>query len=66
MGWFHILVWWIKSQKRCLKSEESQPTPPPSAQGSSTRKIIPHNFWLQKPERIELVGETAGMPSSSS
>ena len=27
--------------------------PGPLAQGSSARKINPHNFWLQKPEGIE-------------
>ena len=27
---------------------------------SRARKISPHNFWLQRPVRIELVGEATG------
>ena len=40
--------------------------PGTSAQGSSSRKISSHNFWLHKPVGIELVEETAGAPSNSS
>ena len=42
------------------------PTSGPPAQGSSVRKINPHNFWLHKPAGIQLVEETSGAPSSSS
>ena len=42
------------------------PTPGTPAQGSSARKISPHNFWLQKPAWIESVEETFGAPSISS
>ena len=42
-----------------------RPTPGPLAKGFSVRKISPHDFWLQKPARIELVEETVGAPSSS-
>ena len=39
-----------------LSSQESQPhTSPLPAQGSSARKITPHNFWLQNPVGIESV-----------
>ena len=31
-----------------------QPHDRPPAQGSSARKISPHNFWLKKPAGIEL------------
>ena len=41
------------------------PTPGPPAQGSSDRKISPHNFWLQKPAGIESVEETSAVSSSS-
>ena len=44
----------------------SSPTLGPPAQGSSARKISPHNFWLQTPAGIESVEEAAGAPSSSS
>ena len=33
-----------------------RPTPGPLAQGSSTRKVSPCNFWLPKPAGIEAVG----------
>ena len=44
------------------------PTPGPPVQGSSARKISPHNFCLQKPVGVESVGKkkTAGTPRSSS
>ena len=49
-------------------SEAKSPshTSGPPAQGSSARKISPHNFWLQKPVGIEWVEEPAGAPRSSS
>ena len=36
------------------------------AQVPSARKIMPHNFWLQKPAGIESVEEDAGTLSSFS
>ena len=56
----------LKIQEGYLRSEESQPTPGPLAQGSSARKISPHNFWLQNSVGIESVEETSGAPCSSS
>ena len=37
-----------------LGARSSSPIPGPIAQGSSARKISPYNFWLQKPEGIDL------------
>ena len=48
-----------------LRREEFQSHTRPQIQGSSVRKISPHNFWLQKPVGIEPVAETAGAPSGS-
>ena len=47
-------------------SRSPSPTPGLPAQGSSARKISPHNFWLQKSVRIESVEENSGVSSSSS
>ena len=56
---------WIKIWEGYLRSEESQPhTRPAPAQGSSARKVNPHNFWLQKPLGVESVEKTSGAPSS--
>ena len=57
-------MWWIKIEDSGMKCPSS--TAGPQAQGSSARKTSPHNLWLQKPEGIESVEETAGAPSSSS
>ena len=65
-GWSHTHVWRIKTQEGYLKSKESQPYTRPLAQGSSARKVSPHNFWLQKLAGIESVEETSGPPNSSS
>ena len=50
--------------------EQGVPAPhqAPPAQGSSARKVSPHDFWLQKPAGflIESVEETSGAPGSSS
>ena len=45
-GWSHIHVWWIKIGRDTLGMRDPRPRPDDSAQGSSTRKINPHNFWL--------------------
>ena len=57
---------WTKIREGYLQSEESRPIPGPPAQGSSVRKLSPHNFRLRKPVGIELVEEAAGAPSSYS
>ena len=65
----HVLdknSWWIKIQKGYLGSEEYQPHTRAPSPGFSDRKIIPHNFWLQKPVGVELVEEASRVPSSSS
>ena len=55
----------VKIQEGYLMSEESQPQTILPTQGSSARKISPHNFWLQNPVGIDWVEETARTPSSS-
>ena len=62
----HTHVWWIKVEEGYLRSKAFQPHTRPSAQGSSAKKISPHNFWLQKPVGIESVEETSRALSSSS
>ena len=42
------------------------PTPEPPDEGSSARKISPHNPWLQKPVEIESGEETSRVPSTYS
>ena len=51
-----------------ISQEQGVPAPQqaPPAQGSRSRKIIPHNFWLQITVGIESVEETSGAPSISS
>ena len=49
-----------------LRNEVPSPIPGTTSQGSSTRKISPQNFWLQKAVENEPVEETAGFPGSSS
>ena len=53
-------------QEEYLRSEESQPHTRLPAQVSSSRKISPHNFWLQNQAGIDSVEETARVQSSSS
>ena len=43
-------------------AKSPSPTPGPSTQGSNVRKVSPHNFWLQKPVKIESVEETSEVP----
>ena len=45
-GWSHIYVWWIKIGRDILGARDPSPRPDHPAQGSSDRKISPHNFWL--------------------
>ena len=42
----HTHVWWIKIRRDTSGVRDPSPTPYPQAQGSSARKISPHNFWL--------------------
>ena len=39
-------VWWIKIGRDTAGVRDPHPTPDYPAQGSSARKISPHNFWL--------------------
>ena len=57
---------WTKTRVGYLRSKEYQTHTRPPAQDSSSRKVSPHNFWLQKPVGIELVEETSRAPSNSS
>ena len=46
-GWSYIHMWWIKFGKDTSRVRDPSPRPDhPAAQGSSTRKMNPHNFWL--------------------
>ena len=45
-GWSHIHVWWIKIGKDTWGMRDPSQRPDHTAQGSSIRKIKPHNFWL--------------------
>ena len=58
-GWFHIQVW-IKTGRNTSRTSDTSPRPDYLAQGSCTRMISSHNFWLQKPVVVEAVEETAG------
>ena len=42
----HIHVWWIKIRRYTLGVSDPSPSPDHTAQGSSAKKINPHNFWL--------------------
>ena len=48
MSWPHIHMWWNKFCRDILGARNPSPTPGPTAQDSSARKVRPHNFWLQK------------------
>ena len=45
-GQYHTYMWWIKIRRDILGVRYPSPTPDHPAQGSSARKIRPHNFWL--------------------
>ena len=45
-GQSNIYVWWVKIGKDTLGDSNPSPSPDCTAQGSSTRKINPHKFWL--------------------
>ena len=63
-GWAHTHV--DKNPGGMSQEQVPQPTPGPPAQDSSARKMIPSNFWMQKPVWMEKVEEAAGALSSSS
>ena len=43
--WSHIHMWWIKIRRHTSGARDLSPKPDyPAAQGSSARKINPHNF----------------------
>ena len=44
-GWSHTHMWWIKIGRDSLGVRDSSPTSDHTAQGSSARKLHPHNFW---------------------
>ena len=54
----------LKFGREFLGARSASPKPGHLEQGSSARKISPHNFWLQKPVGNELVEETSGVPSN--
>ena len=64
-GWSHIHVWWIKIGRGTSGTKDLSPGPDHIAQGSSTRKISPHNFCLQKPGRVGMAEETVGFSRDS-
>ena len=43
---FPHLLWWIIIWRDTSEVRDPSPRPDYPAQGSSTRKINPHNFWL--------------------
>ena len=43
---YHTHAYWIKIRRYTLGAKDPTPTPDHPAQGSSTRKVSPHNFWL--------------------
>ena len=43
-GWSHIHMWWIKIGKDNWGMSDPSPRPDCVAQGSSARKLKPHNF----------------------
>ena len=50
--WCHIHVWWIKLRRDTLGARDSSPSPDHTVQGSSARKISPHNFWIWTPMEV--------------
>ena len=45
-GWSHIHMWWIKNRRDALGVSNPSPSSDHPPQGSSAKKISPHNFWL--------------------
>ena len=42
----HIHMWGIKVRRDTLGASDPSPRPDCTAEGSSARKMNPHNFWL--------------------
>ena len=42
----HVRMWWVKMGRATLGASDPSPRSDCTAQGSSTRRINPHNFWL--------------------
>ena len=42
----HIHMWWVINERGTLGARDASPSPNHPAQGSSTRRISPPNFWL--------------------
>ena len=51
--WSHIRVWWIKIGRDTSGARDPRPRPDHPAQGFSTRKVNPHNFWLKNQWGLE-------------
>ena len=45
-GRSHIHVWWVDIGIDTLGVSDPSPRPDCTAQGYSSRKVNPHNFWL--------------------
>ena len=59
-GQSHIHLWRIKIRRDTSGARDPSPTQDHPAQGSSARKISPHNFWGQKPGGVGEVGRNCG------
>ena len=59
-------MWWIKIGIDVSGVKDLSSTPDHPAQGSSARKITPHNFWLQKLVGVGVAEATAGFSGISS
>ena len=64
-GWSHIHVWWIRIGRNTIGVSDLSPRPYGTAQGSSTRKTNPYNFWLQKPVEGEAMEANSGILGNS-
>ena len=57
-------MWWIKIGKDSLGASNPSHRPDHIAQGCSTKKINPHNFWLQKSVGVGAAEKTAEFPGN--
>ena len=58
--WSHTHIWWIKIGRYTLGPRDPSLITDHPAQGSSTRKISPHNFLLKKSVGVGTAEETVG------
>ena len=56
-GQSHIYMWWTKIGRNTSGARGPSHRPDNSAQGSRTRKVSLHNFWLYKPVSDGVVEE---------